>query len=271
MNFKRFNGSTWETVRHKRYGSGTDSLTAFPAQIQAAGEPLTDYLISGKTFQDGTPSPEAPVYVIGCGIWDETQQSYKLPLTVNGTEYPIYLGRVETTRRIKKLVLTGEEELFADNGIGYVNIRDGLAQTVAPYCNILLGVDTPTSEMPDRSIKQAMLSWGAASLVIKKSPGFANSNALKSYLAAQYAAGTPVTVWYVLAEPETAVVNEPLMKIGDYADTVSYAQAGVAIPTSDGDNTISFGTTVQPSAMSAAFKGWHPVQAAKQYDGNDWS
>lgn len=68
MNFKRFNGSTWETVRHKIYGSGTDSLTAFPAMIQAAGEPLTDYTIYGNTLQNGTPTPEAPVDVVGCGV-----------------------------------------------------------------------------------------------------------------------------------------------------------------------------------------------------------
>lgn len=34
---------------------------------------------------------------------------YKLPLTVNGVEYPIYLGEVETTRKIRKLVLTGRK------------------------------------------------------------------------------------------------------------------------------------------------------------------
>ena len=73
-------------------------------------QPLADYTILGNSYQDGTPTPEAPVDVIGCGIWDETQQSYKLPLTCGGTEYPIYLGQVPTTRRIKKLVLTGEED-----------------------------------------------------------------------------------------------------------------------------------------------------------------
>ena len=79
-----------------------------------------------------------------------------------------------------------------------------------------------------------------------------------------------MAIWYVLAKPETGIVNEPLHKIGDYADTISLEQAGVAIPTSDGDNTISFGTTVQPSGMSATFKGWHAVQGAKQYDGSEW-
>lgn len=71
----------------------------------------------------------------------------------------------------------------------------------------------------------------------------------KAYLAAQYAAGTPVTVWYVLATPETAVVNEPLMKIGEYADSMSRTQTGIDIPTVVGQNTLDVLTTVKPSSM----------------------
>ena len=37
-------------------------------KLQASGEPLTDYTISGNTVQDGTPTPEAPVDVVGCGV-----------------------------------------------------------------------------------------------------------------------------------------------------------------------------------------------------------
>jgi hypothetical protein len=77
----------------------------------------------------------------------------------------------------------------------------------------------------------------------------------KSYLAAQYAAGTPVTVWYVLAEPETAVVNEPLMKIGDYADTITMAQAGVTIPTVSGTNVLDMSSPVKPSEVYIKGKG----------------
>lgn len=71
----------------------------------------------------------------------------------------------------------------------------------------------------------------------------------KAYLAAQYAAGTPVTVWYVLATPTTGIVNEPIRKIGDYADTVSYEQAGVQIPTNRGNTVIDVETTLKPSQM----------------------
>lgn len=79
---------------------------------------------------------------------------------------------------------------------------------------------------------------------------YGNVTAFKSYLAAQYANGTPVTIWYVLATPEIAAVNEPLMKIGDYADTVSFAQAGVKIPTIEGENILDVPTEVKPSEIT---------------------
>lgn len=398
MNFKKFNGSTWETVRHKIYGSGTDSLTAFPAQIQASGEPLTDYLISGNTVQDGTPTPEAPVDVVGCGErtwnlfdknatditngyaidyflfitgdtsyykawriseyipvssnvnyylkWDSRESvsasapsmcfyrsdksyigginyknytgltfttpnntayirfsfiqnqvdhimlnsgstalpyepyGYKIPITVNGTEYPIYLGQVPTTRRIKKLVLTGNE-VFDKNSTSSTNyLYYAQKATILPnsgwripvLCNALpVKSDPPISNIGINSTNTFGVVYFNFGSDIMNAQSSGNTVAgLKEYLAAQYANGTPVTVWYVLAEPETGIVNEPLHRIGDYADTITMAQAGVTIPTSDGDNAISFGMTVHPSAMSATFKGWHPVQGAKQYDGSEW-
>lgn len=81
-----------------------------------------------------------------------------------------------------------------------------------------------------------------------------STNGFKAYLAAQYVAGTPVTIWYVLATPETAVVNEPLRKIGDYADTLSYEQAGVQIPTLHGNTVIDVETTLKPSQMYIKYK-----------------
>jgi hypothetical protein len=71
-----------------------------------------------------------------------------------------------------------------------------------------------------------------------------------SYCAQQYAAGTPVTVLYVLAEPGTAIVNEPLNKLGDYADSISKTQSNLPIPTISGQNTLTIPTTISPSNVS---------------------
>ena len=206
----------WVPTNYRKYGTETEIITILPAQIIGDGQPITSCQISGNMNQNGTPTPEAPVDVVGCGtrtgnlfdlstatmefinrdgsitptsaenpyylsdyisadnvtisvqyketaasetfsvgIYDSSKNfirrddveknsvsyenvayirvnyrdkncqnvminsgstalpyepyGYKLPLTVNGTEYPIYLGQVPTTRRIKKLVLTGEE------------------------------------------------------------------------------------------------------------------------------------------------------------------
>ena len=84
--------------------------------------------------------------------------------------------------------------------------------------------------------------------------GYNRPQQSQAFLAQQYANGTPVTVWYVLATPETGIVNEPIRKIGDYADTLSYEQAGVQIPTLHGTTVIDVDTTPKPSQMYIKYK-----------------
>lgn len=324
----------WRNLRGG--GGGSAVITGVPPLLYIGdGRPLTDYLISGNTFQDGTPSPEEPVEVRGCGVrtgnlWDPDSKTtnqagkeqygvvlpagvytivnnsnasiyrrdgvdsadattfaaagatntrqfntslvawtpykqtqimlnlgypalpyepygYKLPLTVNGTEYPIYLGQVETTRRIKKLVLTGEETVRKDTNSGssaryYIAVSDIEINTTN-----LLSSHFTYSPWYEPGTMKVYVSTVYFSMASSRYPEIAD---FKSYLAAQYAAGTPVTVWYVLAEPETGIVNEPLMKIGDYADTISFAQAGVTIPTVNGENVLDVPTEVKPSEVT---------------------
>lgn len=229
-----------------------------PLSYKALGKPLSDYLIEGNTIQSGTPSPESPVDVVGCGVWDETYQSYKLTPTVTGTEHPIYLGQVETTRRIKKLVLTGVEAKWVNvsgNAPYRIELPDIVSTSDRNSVLFLSDHYLAVSNSTSWAQYNACVSWAFSGNANVKCLQFRDTNQatladFKSYLAAQYANGTPVTVWYVLANPETGIVNEPLNKIGDYADAITMAQAEVTIPTSDGGNTISFGTTVKPSEVS---------------------
>lgn len=160
---------------------------------------------------------------------------YKLPLIVNGAEHPSYFGQVETTRRIKKLVLTGEEQWTLYNGNYYSSVTDRYSlQNMPCRCT--------------HTVRGIIIDNGSVRLKVFASQFTAvvsNLEEWKTYLQQQYQNGTPVTVWYVLAEPETAIVNEPIQKIGDYSDELSIAD----IPTINGINTISADTTVQPSEM----------------------
>jgi hypothetical protein len=44
------------------------------------------------------------------------------------------------------------------------------------------------------------------------------------------------------------------MRIGNYADTLSKSQAGVAIPTNNGSTTVDVDTTVKPSEIYIKYR-----------------
>jgi hypothetical protein len=95
---------------------------------------------------------------------------------------------------------------------------------------------------------------------------YATVNAFKTFLQQQYAAGTPVTVWYVLASETTGIVNEQLMKIGDYVDTVS----SITVPMITGRDTFDVDTTLKPSEASLNYTGWHDA-TVQEWDGSQWN
>ncbi len=181
---------------------------------------------------------------------------FKLPPTVNDTEYPIYLGQVPTTRRIKKLVLTGEENWeYQSNFLRFIlsltNIYiTGVRVDAFFITHFQIVTDGMGAlDVPNNAAYLAKATLNTATLNVRMDV-YTDASSFKQWLAAQYAAGTPMTVWYVLAAEETGIINEPLMKIGDYTDTISFAQDGVTIPTVAGTNTLTVDTTVQPSSMS---------------------
>lgn len=176
---------------------------------------------------------------------------YKLPITCGSQTTLVYLGQVQTTRRIKKLVLDGTEENdeFVYSGLGYVRLSDGLGNNIAPYSDKLLGTDVPTADMPAFSIRQNVNDITPAILAIKAGENFPNITTFKAWLAENQ-----ITVWYVLKTPETVIVNEPLAKIGDYADTVASTNTGApSIITSEGYQNLVVDTTVQPSNVSVSY------------------
>lgn len=185
---------------------------------------------------------------------------YKLPLSVNGTEYPIFLGEVESTRRVKKLVLTGEEiyEYQSQYSRFIFMVKNAMAfgtRSTQCFCTHYQSVHNgePIGDVPNKSIYINEQSLGTQFCI--KDEEIASVSDFKSYLAAQYANGTPVTVWYVLANPKTAVVNEPLMKIGDYTDTINLSQTGIDIPVIKGNNVLTINTDVPPSETYIKYIG----------------
>lgn len=178
---------------------------------------------------------------------------YKIPFTCAGQTTPVYLGEVPTVRRVKKLVLTGEEPW---TNIGLLDIYGiTVSQSpIAPYTAQMCSHFISGSSWQDVTNNDGKfgISSPQNQLVIHYNAAGSISN-FKAFLAAQYAAGNPVTVWYVLATPETAIVNELLCKISTYADELNSTVATLPeIPTTTGENTLTVDTTLAPSKLEVS-------------------
>ena len=196
---------------------------------------------------------------------------YKIPILSADTTTNVYLGEVQTTRKIRKLVLTGEEDWNNNFGLSLFCVQ-GLLND-APFVAEISAYSTHFIYNPVQSGLDSALSSGEFALqktatpiynVFLKNTAFTSTNGFKAWLAAQYANGTPVTVWYVLAEPTTVIVNEPLRKIGEYADTVS----GITIPTITGKDTFDVQTTLKPSEVDLTYHGWHRTEPKERVNGS---
>lgn len=201
-----------------------------------------------------------PTLNSGSTAMDFEPYGYKIPISSANITTPIYLGEVPTTRRIKELVLTGEEEWY-DNwrpvSGTYASMLPSRIRKVYYSPTLCTHIEFVSyQQIYDGTVGISTVPGNLYLIAIRVPDTVASNIAeFKAYLAAQYAAGTPVTVWYVLAEPTTGIVNEPLRKIDDYADTLSMEQAGVQIPTNRGNTVIDVLTELKPSEVYIKYKG----------------
>lgn len=253
----------------------TDSGNRIVTTLNGTGHVSTTFKLT-ETDVNNIKSSNSPCFYIYKSGADfsstsaELHSGYKIPISSANTTTPVYLGEVQSTRQIKQLVLTGEEDITTGSVIGQYSLKMG---------SVMLPTRFVCSHYPYKPSYQGsgfpyvrqVTSYTTTIIWFELDRSYAEDipsglTKFKAYLAQQYANGTPVCVWYVLATPETAVVNEPLRKIGDYADEVS----GITIPTIAGANTISVGTTLQPSEVSVNYKGWHPVADVHEAENGQW-
>lgn len=145
-------------------------------------------------------------------------------------------------RVIKEFVLTGEERWFYSSAYDVEN-------TVRFHSESLLRYRLETKSDLCSHFERMVYN----SLNIANKPAFSVANKtqlvfrvsktdcltvddFKSYLAAQYANGTPVKIYYVLEKPETESVTLP------------------KIPTLDGTTVIDVETEIKPSNMNVKYK-----------------
>lgn len=209
---------------------------------------LTGYTISGNSVQNGTPTPDNPVEVQCVGDLVTTGEhagEYVIPITCGGVTQNIYLSeplrkiggytdeidfRTGTvTRRIKEVVLTGNENNWARYTKTYYRAFPGVPATVYDGVAVCNAFRYRVSGIPDLND----FSKGAnENLVFNYDDSGEHINDFKAWLSQLYADGTPVIVYHALSNPTTESITIP------------------QIATINGQNTLSIGTTLQPSSMS---------------------
>lgn len=232
-------------------------IVAIQGQPTTFTAPITGYaafrLATGENAMLNTGTTALPYEPYG----------YKIHITNAGQTVPVYLGQTRTTRRIGKLILTGEETIVGSTLSGgwiVTNLPVNMVNTtgfITAICTHYKAVSN--AAMTSLTAGDMCISTNSTNR-INFATNISTAADFKAYLAAQYAAGTPVTVWYVLETPETAIVNEPLCKIGDYADELHSEDAGVTIPTVKGENVLTVDTVLRPSSAKITYYG-RPVNS----------
>lgn len=264
-----YKNGAWTAYDPPKYGVNTTTFTTYPFTIKSPTTPV-NATIYGNMSQSGTPTPSSPIQPSECGDLETSGAKagqYKIPISSAGQTTNVYLGEVETTRKIRKIVLTGEESgTWAINPtIPSGNTFYNLHSTIFPNYNpSKIGYCTHFATTPSSAIEGVY--WGAnINFITDLNDNIDTPEKWKQYLADQYAADTPVTVWYILATEETGIVNEPIRKIGEYADSVTSS-----IPVTINSDSVDITTTLKPSAVAAPSLSWGSGEDHK-YSGGSWS
>ena len=258
------NVNTEYTISQKEHTGGTHvRIHAYKSgmwQEQIAAVPIQNLPSTFTTISDcdeiriSITMTTVPMLNTGQTALPYEPYGYKITPTItsgtDSTTTPIYLGTVETVRKIKKLVLDGTENWVAQGTtqtrtVCALRISDSI--NVVGKCTHIDWKDSYSSEDNRVTLynNQIFISIENDILSETTAAGF------KAWLADEYANGTPVCIWYVLSTEQTGITNEPLYRIGTYADAIASTNHGAPqIPVLRGQNTLSFSETVQPSSVT---------------------
>jgi len=174
---------------------GTDTcwLWEIHNTYNAAVQPYVS--ATGTVVQNGTPTPENPIYPTFYRQGDMILRKVgDYADSYDATTHKI-------TRRVGVKTLNGTETWSRTDIRAALEFSDSaLGGVWAPYCThyqAYSGIVT-INDMPDNSCK---INSGTRITLIKDTTHNTSLDEWKQFLAAQYAAGTPVTVYYPLATP----------------------------------------------------------------------
>lgn len=136
------------------------------------------------------------------------------------------------TRNVGIKVLDGTEEWTASGNLFYAGIAtDALEDTHSCYCTHFKGVATNASASYQNEIKVGTnatqtVNWTRVQIYPVVGT-FSDVAALKSWLAGQYANGTPVIVVYPLATPTTETVAGQTLQVQEGNNTLEVTQGSI--------------------------------------------
>lgn len=169
---------------------------------------------------------------------------YKIPLNLNGATQNLYLteplrkignyadvvnGDGTVARRLLRLVLTGAESWVADTYSGHRAFQSYAPKQQIGTINCICSHYRTLYREANNVIYFVNAQTNRFVIFDDR---FTTDTEFKTFLATQYAAGAPVTIWYVLANPTTEAITSP------------------AVTPITGSNTLSIGTTLAPSSVS---------------------
>lgn len=225
----KYTVDTWRAYLAAQKGAGTPVQIAYKLEKPAVVPDTNGIFFSEQPAQGGTgnPSPDniRPILLNNAVQVGQTN-TLTLPETVYGGEVDAVTGEGQETRKL--VTLDGTETWYtwgvnannpAVTGFYTYGINDYARQNAAGICSHSTSRDIDTWGGRNSGIGFASIDSSKyfiysvpTAMLADVSDNSAAIASLKSYLAAQYAAGTPVQVCYKLAEPVpfTATGAQPI-------------------------------------------------------------
>ena len=194
-------------------GSTVTPYTPYDAQCGgcSGGGTLRNYVsATGTGTQVGTPTPENPIDPVFFRQGDMILRAvgdYK-------DTFDATTGKI--TRNVGVKVLDGTEDWDYASARFTLDLSDKINTKVNVLCNYFAYSSATSTNMPDLSI----VSYVSKAIGVRYDR-FTSVDQFKQYLASQYAAGTPVTLYYPLATPV----------VEDWDGGATYCETGIKIAT----------------------------------------
>lgn len=228
----------------------------------------TDEMLSiapiGSATQNGIPAPDNYVPIIGTECGDTTLYA------IDEDEDTIAVDTQTITRVVDKHIFDGTETFSKSTAYGKAFLVNAASsawsadRSKAVLCTHFLGLPQTSSTQEDYTC-----FFNLTGHFYFRVPDNDDATAFKAWLAEQYAAGTPVVVYFVRSSPTTeAYTGTPvgqtasapnLFAVGDYADEAEIISGGVkrkvGIKILTGEET---GWALSDSGTTHRFRGVKP-------------